>query len=252
MKNIISILLLVASFSLFSQNDNRFEPTNDKSGNLRFASQVVGGLNVGASMPIPISNRMSDFSWVPPFSPYLGYKLTAYSNSNFGITSGLIFEAKGMKVQASVYQLYTEVIVDGIETKGYFTGRNKTEVDNFYMTFPLEFSYLKPKYRVNLGMHFSYVLSHEFDGEVSDGYLRKDTPVGDRILVTSSPYNFDDEVRKFDMAVSLSYERKIWNNLNLNCGLNWSLTPLMNSSFTGLPYKMYNVYANIGVSYYFK
>ncbi len=251
MKRLIAaFVMMLISLSAFSQNNNVGSDKSD-DGNLSFSNQVMVGFNVGASFPLPIPNRMSGFSWTPPFTPYIGYKLTIHNDKTFGMATGLMVGYKGMHAKASVYQIYTEVVVDGIETKGYFTGRNSTNVDNLYMSFPIEACILQPKYRFNVGVLLSYTLKKEFNGDVSDGYLRKDTPTGDKILVSSSSYNFDDEVRGFDIAATLTFERKIVNNLNLSVGLDWSLTPLLHSDFTGMPYKLYNVYAHVGVVYGF-
>ena len=249
---IIMILVVCLHQIAFSQQSGNNEAMSDDSKDLHFSSQIIGGFNVGVSMPFPVPNRLSNFSWTPPFTPYIGWKMTLYSNKFFGITTGLFFGSKGMNTKASVYQLYTEVEVDNIYTKGYFTGRNETNVNNLYLTFPVELCFIKSYYRIEFGTLFSYSIKKGFGGIVYEGYLRRNDPTGDRIEIDSSPYNFDSEVRNFDIALTADFQRKIVNKLYIDCGIDWSFTPLLNSDFNGVPYKMYNIYAHIGVAYYLR
>ena len=223
----------------------------DMSRNLNFSNHVEIGMNVGASMPIPISERVSNMSWTPPFAPYIGWRLFVYGNHHFGVSTGVFVSVKGMTANASVYQLFTSVNIDGVKTEGYFTGRNNTNVKNLYASFPVELSYVKDYYRISLGLLMSKIVKKSFTGYVGDGYLRRNTPVGDRIDIVEAPFDFSEEVRNFDVAVTLNFYRKLYERWFVSCGLDMSITPMTNNSFTGMPFSLYNVYGHVGLSYRF-
>ena len=82
---------------------------------------------------------------------------------------------------AELRVLLLEVEIDGVQTKGYFTGRNETHVNNCYLIFPVKIFFSKPRYKINLGVDLSYAIQKEFQGAVKDGYLRVETPIGERI-----------------------------------------------------------------------
>jgi hypothetical protein len=244
---IITLAFIVFSGAIYSQN--LAETSNEE--NLSISTKIVGGFHLGASVPLPVPNRITNFSWSPTMAPYIGALISLQNlETPFGISTGAIIAYKGMNAGASVYQIYTEVEIDGVQTKGYFTGRNETHVNNCYLIFPVKIFFSKPRYKINLGVDLSYAIQKEFQGAVKDGYLRVETPIGERIDITYAEYSFDDEVRSFDIAAVAGYERKIYNNFWISASLNWSLTSLLNSDFSGISYKMYNIYANIGLVYY--
>lgn len=215
-----------------------------------FEHKLIGGFNVGATAPLPVPNKFSNFVWEPTFTPYLGWEFSLYGNKYIGFTAGVIFTKKGMKAEADVYQVYTNVIVDDVNVEGYFTGRNKSLVDNIYISLPMLFTINKIYYRIDFGASFNYLLMGNFKGEVKDGYIRIGEPIGPRTEVDVSPYEFNDNIKKLEVCLEGRFERKIYRNLHLSAGVSCSTNTMMKEDFKGLEGKFKNLYANVGLVYY--
>lgn len=219
---------------------------------LEFQHRGVLAVNAGGSMPIPIPNAFSPTGFGLKFCPVAGYEMTMMSEYGFGLLMGLRYEAKGMKADADVFQIYTNVEVNGTEAAGYFTGKNHTEVYNQYLVLPVGIVWesKNKNWEINANFYLAQAVGRSFKGYVYDGYLRKDTPTGDKIDITEKEFfDFKENVSTFDYGLELGFYRKIYKKFEFNTHLSWGLASLMNKDFTGLPYKMNNIYARIGFSY---
>lgn len=257
-KIFFTILVTCSLIFSFTNAKAQSHPTNNaaqyaknKEKSLIFTHKAVAGLNVGATTPLPISNRFSNFSWKPLLSPYIGWEFTLSGNHKTGFTSGIHFHKKGMIAAADVYQIFTQVELDEMSVRGYFTGNNKTEIDNLYLSMPLLFTYRLQRYNFYVGASLNYLLKGKFSGSVSDGYIRIDEPTGPRTDIDNSPYSFNEEFKKFDFALACSVERSITRNIYITGGLSMSLGSVMKADFKGMEGSFKNVYANLGMAYYF-
>ncbi len=239
MKKIVIISLLLFCFTNAVADDY-----------FKISQRIVAGLNLGGSSPIPVPNRLSNLTWSPRFSPEIGWYISFLNDRNFGFTSGARLEQKGMSVSASVYQLHTRVNIDGLETNGYFTGINETDVEATYLTIPILATYSpSPNWMLDFGVFGAWKLSGQFDGAVKNGYLRETTPTGSRTDIDYETFEFDNEIRKFDYGIEAGATRQVYRKLSLRLDMKWSLSSLLNANFTGIEYKLYNIYVGLGVSY---
>lgn len=225
---------------------------------IKFEHKIVAGLNIGATAPVPIPAevRSIDAYW-PLFTPRLGYSVT-YNNAqhpNWAIQSGIQMEIKGMGIRDKVKYMYTDVIMDGSNIKGYFVGRNQTEIKASYITVPLSIVYKpSPKWRVNAGAYLSYCTSSEFNGTVWDGYLREGEDIATSMKIYikekgEADFNFSDDMRDVDWGLVLGGEYQLNQKFGLYSNLNWGMTSIFPSSFKGIDFKMYNIYLSIGMTY---
>lgn len=168
---------------------------------------------------------------------------------------GLRFEGKGMTTEATVKNYLTEIIQDKSKIRGYYTGRVKTTVKNTYITFPISAVYhLSNKWSVYGGLYLSGLIDKNFDGYVSDGYLRQNTPVGAKITFEeggSAPYDFSDEVNKFQWGAQLGGEWTMNKHFRLFADLTYGFNGVLNSDFTAISFSMHNIYLNLGFGYQF-
>lgn len=239
----------ITNYDMADSTDIWYKKMLDISDML-FEHKIIGGFNVGATAPFPIPNKFSNFVWEPTFTPYLGWEFSLYDNKYIGFTAGVVFSKKGMKAEADVYQIYTNVIVDNVNVEGYFTGRNKTIVDNIYVSLPMMFTYNKINYKIDFGASFNYLLMGNFKGEVKDGYIRIGEPTGPKTEVDLSTYEFNDNIKKFEICLEGRFERKIYRNLHLSAGISCSVKTMMKEDFKGLEEKFRNLYTNVGLVYY--
>lgn len=218
---------------------------------------VRAGLNIGGTTPLPFPAEIREIkSYNPLLLPSLEAGAMYSLTDRWGVRTALRVEMKGMKTSAIVKN-YKMTITgdDGNSLSGYWTGADDTRHRNTLLTIPLTASYkLSEKFRIFAGPYVSFLLVSKFDGQVYDGYLRKDTPTGDKIAYydgATSDYDFSDNQRKVQMGVSVSADYSIGKNYLLALSLNWGLNNTFESSFHTISFKMYPIYGCLAFGYRF-
>lgn len=226
-----------------------------------FTHKLVVGYNFGATAPVPIPREVRSInSYWPQFTPYLGYNISYNINNKFYLETGIALDIKGMGVRDEVKYTYTDVWMDGNNIKGYFTGKNETEVKITYTTIPIRLGYrLSDTWALRIGGYVSYRNSSEFSGTVWDGYLRK---TENKDIINSeyleipnkgdAKFDFGKDMRNFDMGLSAGFDHTLNNKFGISCDFTYSLTPIFPNSFTGIDMKMRNIYLSVGMSYKLK
>lgn len=238
------MFFLISTISISAENDQKFE------------HRIVVGYNIGATAPssIPREIRKID-GWWPQFTPQLGYNIIYKTNSPWQLGSGIMLDYKGMGAREKVKNLYTEIKLeeDGRFLSGYFSGMNEVRIKSAYVTIPLFVRYkINEKWYVRGGGYASYRFSSSFKGEVWNGHMRTPDPTGQEISLENkgdATFDFGSDMRDFDFGILAGGEMKINEKFNLYGNLNWGLSPVFHSSFTPMPFKMYNIYFAIGVAY---
>ena len=223
----------------------------------KISFNVRAGFSVGAATPvgIPVSIRKIE-SYNPGFQPALeagfGYRFT----EKFGFATGLRFEQKGMTTEARVkgyYTTFNETNSDGTHSvTGYFTGGVKTKVKNSYLTLPLHLTYHNnSSFTFKAGGFVSLLLDNRFSGDARDGYIRNETPVGEREDIDAASYDFSENVRRINAGVEIGSDYRLSSSLFVSANLNYALTPLMEPGFRSIDFGMHNIYLNLGIGYRF-
>lgn len=239
------ILLLAFALDTMAQNGKKI------SFNAR------AGFSIGAATPvgIPASIRKIE-SYNPGFQPSveagLGYRFAP----RFGLAAALRFEQKGMTTDARVKAYYTtinEANSDGNQSvTGYFTGRVTTKIKNSYLTLPLHLTYHpKSDFTLKAGGFLSVLLDSRFSGNARDGYIRHQTPVGEREDIDAASYDFSWNVRRFNAGVEIGADYRINSHLFASANLNYALSPLMDPEFQSIAFGMHNLFLNLGIGYRF-
>ena len=252
MKNInIIILLLIVSISAYSQvNDTTNYPKT-------IQYRVTAGINVGGLAPVPLPNNIREIkSYNPTFSPSLGFEALYQFKKRWSVGVSPRFEYKGMKVKDSVMYFHTMIQVgegsNASSFEGDFTGTNYTESKNLYFGVPffLQFS-PRENWHYRIGGYFAFLLDSKFEGTVSDGYIRNGGSLGEKVEITSASFDFSDKIRKFDYGLYTGAIRNIGERFSIDLSLQWGLRSAFPSSFSGISFPMYNIYAQIGTGYRF-
>ncbi len=217
--------------------------------------KAFAGYNLGGSTPLPLPAEIRKInSWSPGFAGTLAIHATYWLTSDWGITSGLAVDLKGMSINADVKYMMTNLVVgEGDNTgnfSGMFTGKNKTTVRNGYLVLPLLATWRPVEnWTFRLGGYFASQQDAKFEGSASDGYIRNGGPAGDRINIEKATFDFSDNIRKTDAGLMGSADWFFTEKMAVTGQLSWGLVPLFPSDFNGIPYKMYNIYFMTGIAY---
>ena len=86
----------------------------------------------------------------------------------------------------------------GEELEGVYTGRVEQHVKAWMFTLPLQATYrLAERWQLRMGPYLSVLTAKSFDGNVSDGYLRKDfESISDELAVYHNIYVSTDDIGK--------------------------------------------------------
>jgi hypothetical protein len=217
----------------------------------RFSHTFGIGYNIGGLAPVSFPNNIRKIkSFSPGFSPNASYQISYSLSRHWAIGTGVRMDWKAMKVSDSVQYFHTLVSMDTSTIEGDFTGTNTTDVRNIYISLPVNISYsTNNNWKLKLGVYFAYLVRPRFSGSVSDGYLRKGNSLGEKVMINYATFNFDDKQRKFDFGISAGAEKLICQNFGASFDLQWGLIPAFPVSFTGISFKMYNIYGSFGVFY---
>lgn len=241
LKKIMPVVLLLLVNSSFATS-------NDTSG---MVHKAVLGYNIGAVTPVGLpENIRKVYSYSPAFSPSFGYEGIYILKKKWMFGFGLRVDFKGMSIKDSVAYLPTIIRSGNDQFEGSFSGKNHTKVQNIYLTLPVYLQFTPGiKWRYKLGIYIACLLHPRFEGTVSDGYIRNDGSLGERVDISSAGFDFDDKEQRFDMGIHAGIEHDISKKWALTTQLQWGLIPVFPASFNGISFKMYNIFGNIGVSY---
>ncbi len=222
---------------------------------------VRAGYVIGGTTPVPLP---AEIRKINSFSPRGGISLgiDGYRmfSKRWGISLGAHFFWEGFHTNADVKNYYVWLEQEGEITKGYFTGTNVTNTEMWGVTVPLLATFrISPRWNLSFGPYLSYYFKQTFSGEVFDndqgvGYLREDSPVGTKILMTKenpTPYpdNFADSMVPFSVGMEVGFDWKALCHMNVFGSLDWGMTDIWKRDFEAISFHMYPIYGTIGVAY---
>ena len=250
-KNIAYIILIAASW---------FVGSPSQAGTLdSLQLKARAGYNIGGTMPIPLPETIrsiDSYSLTPSFMVGLDAMLPL--TQQWGIMTGLRLENKGMKATVTTKAYFMEVVKGDQKMSGLFTGRVEQEVKQWMLTVPVQATFtLSHRVMLKGGPYVSFLLSKGFSGIASDGYLRKDSPTGPKILMGNregewATYDFDNDMRGVQFGVGIGVDWQVYKRLGVSADLNWGLTGIFPGDFKTVEQTLYPVYGTIGVFYKLK
>lgn len=259
-KHILSSCVLALSlvvFSAFGQEDRNRGIINSALLGLEY--EVKAGLSIGGTTPMPLPVEIRKITgYNPTLAVAIEGNVTKWfaSEKAWGMRVGIRLENKGMKTDARVKNYGMEIIGEGGErVRGNWTGAVKTHVKNNYLSVPILATYrFNPRFSMNVGPYLSYLLDGDFSGHVYDGYLREGDPTGNKVVFAdgkSAPYDFTDDLRRFQWGAQLGAEWRAFKHLNVYADLTWGLNDIFRKEFKTITFAMYPVYLNVGFAYAF-
>lgn len=223
-----------------------------------FDIEAVAGFNVGGASPIPLPGEIRS---IESFNPNLNFSIGANFTKWFrpqhdwGVRVGVQLATKGMTTKASVKNYGMEIIQDGKSIAGRWTGHVKTRYHSQQLMIPIQAVWAcSNKVKLNLGPYLAYAFKNEFDGYVTDGYLREGNPTGEKVVFdkdSRADYDFDSELRDFHWGIQGGVQWDLLNRFSLHADLMWGCNGIFKSSFKTITFKMFPVYLNLGFGYRF-
>ena len=262
------LLLIIACSPAFAEQNEgakgtdasweKWGPTTGQKGG-GFIARV--GYVIGGTSPVPLPAEIRKINGFRPKGG-IGIGVDGYRmfSKRWGVSAGLHFFWEGFHTSANVKNYYVWLEQEGEITKGYFTGTNATNTEMWGLTLPLLATFrMSPRWNVSVGPFLSCYFKQTFDGEVYDndegvGYLREDNPVGTKILITRenpTPYpdNFADNMLPVTVGMEFCFDWKAMRHMNVFGSLDWGLTDIWQHDFEAISFRMYPIYATLGVAY---
>lgn len=257
MKHITILLgLLLSASSLWAQTDRN--ATLAKAEQNGWEYEIKAGIGIGGASPLPLPVEIRKISsYSPRFNGSLEGSVTRWmgDKKEWGISSGIRLEVKGMQTGARVKNYSTEIVDIDSKVAGYWTGYVNTKYNSSFVTIPVLANYrLNERWKFRAGLYASFRLDGDFSGYVTDGYLRQGTPIGQKIEFKDGKqgtYDFSDNLRRVHTGLQLGASWRAFNHFNVNADLNWGLNNIFKSDFKTVTFKMYPIYLNLGFGYKF-
>ena len=241
-------LALLAALPVTAQHEQR-----------KIQLKARAGYSIGATAPIGIPatiRSIESFRLTPNFM--VGADAMYPLSEKFGLQAGLHFEIKDMDGEVTTKGYHMKVKMDEDELEGLYTGHVRQKVRQRMFTIPLQLTYdLSPKVQLKAGPYLSLLLSKKFYGYASDGYLRKDTPTGAKVVMGDkegewATYDFSDDMRTCQMGLAVGIDWAFYRQFGLSADLSWGLTGIHRADFKTVEQTLYPIYGTIALFYTIK
>lgn len=256
--SIINLLIfLCISLPVHSQTDRNETLIRSALRGLEY--EIKAGFSIGGSAPIPLPAEIRSVdSYNPTLAISIGGEVTKWLaiQNKLGIIVGLRLENKAMVTKATVKNYNMEILGQGGEKiSGVWTGGVKTKVSTSGLTIPLMVTYKTgSRWNIKGGPYFSFLISREFSGQVYEGYLREDKPIGPKVEFTDgkiATYDFSEDMRHFQWGLQFGAGWRAFKHLNIYADLTWGLNNIFKNDFHTISFTMHPIYLNVGFSYAF-
>ncbi|MGJ1421201.1 porin family protein [Sphingobacterium spiritivorum] len=250
MKPIYYILtILLAIVSIPAKADVHI-PVDTLSRKISFA--VAAGTKIGGSAPLSLPAEIRKIrSYAPAHPFFVGARALYDIDNKWGLSIGLTFEGKGMNTEATVkgYKTTFNANDDPSENiKGYYTGDISTNVQNLYLSIPIQATYnISEKWDLQAGPYIAFAVKKRFFGTATNGYMRNIDPTGEKIKIDLAEYDFAKSVRTVDVGMSLgshyNFSRRYFALAQFDYGFN----NIMKTGFESISFGLHNIFLNVGV-----
>ena len=249
MKNNITLIIFTLSM-LLPVKSHAANPIDSLQLKVRVGYSIGGTAPIG----IPATIRSLDAFRLTP-SLMVGMDVLLPMQGKWGMLTGLRFENKGMDADVTTKRYHMELVKGDSRVEGLFTGKIKQEVTEWMLTLPIQATYkMSDKVLLKGGPYVSYLISKDFSGIASDGYLREGNPTGVKIVMGDkegewATYDFSDKMRNLQLGIGAGVDWQPWTSIGVSADLNWGLTGIFKSSFKTVEQTLYPIYGTVSVFY---
>jgi hypothetical protein len=202
------------------------------------------GINVGFTIPFPLSDIPDGTKATPKINPSMGlgfeYIFSDKWNLGFEISHHVLaFSAKADVRSQSFYFNNQQQIL-------YFTGHTDTNVRPGFFEFPITAIYkISPRRSILLGTFYSRIHSGSFKTEGTDGMLSDNKSITDAARlpgIANTSYNFNNFLNNRDAGLNIGYRYRVSNRFNLWGNLKAGPKSIFIKEFNNIDYEMYQIY----------
>lgn len=240
------------TFAITSASGDAYDdwgPKN-KSG---FGYYARIGYVLGGTAPLPIPSEIRRISTFTPDGGLMfgldGFKML---DKYWGILIGAHISPEGMKTKADVKNYHIGITQDNNYLTGYYTGTNKNNVSLLALTIPIEVMYrVTPRLTLRGGPYFQLLLDRTFEGSVYNGYLRENTPTGQKIEISANNpavYDFAKEMRKTLWGVEVGADWKVMKKMSIFGQIDWGMNGIFRNGFETIDFTMYPIFMTVGIA----
>lgn len=250
-KILFSTLMIFASTALF--------PGGISGGNIPdgLSVKLRAGYSVGGTAPLdmpPAIRSIDSYNLTP--SIMFGVDAECQVYRKWGLQTGLHIENKGMDASITTKGYRMEMMQEDSRIEGLFTGTVHQKVTSWMLTLPVQATLNINRISLKAGPYASFVISGDFSGIASNGYLRQGDPTGPKIIIGNrdgewATYDFSEHIRSFQFGVNIGSDYTITDNFGVSADLNWGLTGFLKNSFKTVDRALYPIYGTIGLFYRF-
>lgn len=223
-------------------------------GSLQLKPRI--GYSIGGTAPLglPATIRSLEAFHLTP-NVMAGCDVVVPLTDRLGLLSGLHLENKGMDGEVTTKGYRMKLKMDDDEMEGYYTGHVRQKVRMWMLTLPVQLTVgLSPTLTLKAGPYVSWLFDRDFSGYASNGYLRKDDPTGQKVVMGSNEnewatYDFPDDMRRLQLGIAAGIDWLCWRNIGLSLDLSWGLTGIMKGDFKTVEQTLYPIYGTVGVFY---
>lgn len=218
----------------------------------KFQFDAEAGTKIGGASPLSLPVEIREIKSYRPAAPfYVGAKVSYAITNKWAVRSGLVFEGKGMKTEANVKAYKTTFNADedpNQNVKGYYYGDISTNVENLYLTIPVQSQYqLSESWSLLAGPYISFAVNRRFYGEAIEGYIRDETPTGEQIGIANAAYSFDRSIRKVDVGMSISGKYDFAKRYYATAQFDYGFNNIMKVGFESISFPLHNIFMNVGL-----
>lgn len=253
------LITVVLSFSTVVYAQDSWEKWGPTQGLKGTGVLVRAGYTLGGTTPLPLPKEVRSINaFAPKGGSTIGVDVYKMFGKRWGACLGLHFFYEGFHTSADVKNYKMSLTMDGNTMSGYFTGTDVTNTDMWGMTIPMLATFrMTPRWNLSIGPYFSSYFKKDFSGEVYDngdgvGYLRVDTPTGEKINIdrnNPATYDFSDNMLQWNVGLEFCFDWKACKHMNVFAKLDWGMSNIWESNFDAVSFRMYPIYATIGLAY---
>lgn len=231
-----------------------FGATAQTSDSRHQGIEVRLGYNIGGTMPLGMPAEIRALNtYKPQLTGSVGVSTILPMDNHWGIMFGAFVSRKAMEIDAEV-KMYHMSMTQGTETiEGLFSGNVVSKYSTVSINLPIQLAYSPTrKLTLRVGPYADLLLSKNFSGYAYDGYLRKNTPTGERVEVGSLPeergdYAFKNDLRDVQFGVDFGIDKYISHGYGVYADFQWGLNGVFNSNFNVIEQTMHPAYASMGI-----
>lgn len=257
MKYILAVVALLSATTMQAQDSwEKWGPTRGMKG---AGVLVRAGYTIGGTTPLPLPEEIRSINaFSPKGGATIGVDVYKMFCKRWGASMGWHFFYEGFHTSADVKNYKMSLTMDGNTMSGYFTGTDITNTDMWGMTIPILATFrISPRWNLSFGPYLSTYFKKNFSGEVYDnekgvGYLRVNDPTGEKVNIdrnNPATYDFSDNMFQWNAGMEVGFDWKACKHMNVFAKLDWGMTNIWEPNFDAVAFRMYPIYATIGLAY---